>query len=256
MIKKFLLLGSSALVSQAALANENIQSVIDAFTNCDSSFFYQLKTNATDFDGITDLVIKDDIAYIPVDDMTSNEGYTRYFTQPIEYRGLTITGYQNIYIETPFLGKYYYWGFIVGGSIDDVKQSLNQLPWQQYNVTSYVANSLIYDRQNKEAGWKNYPYVIDGVIPRSFTVEKAIYVEPINETQVHLVCSIQGDLDRPLLYSIHPDIEDFDQALDAKRLAALEAIKNKQKLEAEQQNDNIQSDVESTTGDNEHSEEN
>lgn len=225
-IKKILLLGSLSLASYSSLANDNIQSVIDSFTNCDSSFFYQLKTNADDFADITDLVVKDDIAYIPVKDVTSDEGNTHYFKQPINYRGLKITGYQNIYIKTELLGQYFYWGFVIDGKVDDVKETLSTLPWQQYNFTSYVANPLIYDRQQKNPAWQNNPYVVDGVIPRILTVEKSLYLEPINETQIHLVCSIQGDLTRPLLYSIHPDMEDINTQLDAKYQAELEQQKN------------------------------
>ncbi|RKS87770.1 hypothetical protein DES39_1013 [Orbus hercynius] len=206
-MKKVFLLCCSALLSQVAYANNNIQSVIDAFTNCDSSFFYQLKSNAESFEDITNLVIQDDIAYIPVDDITADDGNINYFLQPLPYRGLTIVGYQNIAIETLSLGQYYYWGFVIDGTVDSVKQSLDQLSWQKYNITSYVANPLTYDRKNKQQGWQNNPYVVDGIIPRIWTIEKSLYLEPINENQVHLVCSMQGDITKSLLDSIHPDIK-------------------------------------------------
>lgn len=227
MIKKCSLLVCAVLTSHAALAdsNSNVQSVIDAFTNCDNSFFYQLKSNQSDFNGITDLVVKDDIAYIPVEDVTQNDRNITFFEQPIEYRGLTITGYQNIYIETPFLGQYYYWGMVIDGSVDNVKASLNQLPWQQYNSSSYVASPKLFDRQVKNSGWQNNPYAIDGVIPRAFTVEKSLYLEPINEHQVHLVCSIQGDVNKDILYSIHPDMRYIDEHIDAVRQQKINAIK-------------------------------
>ncbi|WP_392562060.1 hypothetical protein RHO12_00745 [Orbus sturtevantii] len=218
MIKKASLLIFSVSISHSVFAdNSNMQSVIDAFTNCDSSFFYQLKTNANDFKEITDLAIKDDIAYIPVNSVVENEGNTHYFIKPIIYRGLTISGYQNIAIKTPFLGQYYYWGFIIDDSVDDVRQSLKQLVWQPYNVASYAANSKIFDNLAKNIGWQSNPYIIDGVAPRLNTIEKSLYLEPINEKQVHLVCSIQGDMDKNLLYSLHPDMKYIDQELDAEQ---------------------------------------
>ncbi|WP_392563863.1 hypothetical protein RHO13_11635 [Orbus wheelerorum] len=233
MIKRVSLLMFSALISHSTFANNgNIQSVIDAFTNCDNSFFYQLKTNANDFNEITNLVTQDDIAYIPVNSVIENEGNTNYFTKPILYRGLTITAYQNIAIKTPFLGQYYYWGFIIDGSVDSVRQSLKQLPWQQYNVASYVANPKLYDNLAKNSGWQPNPYIIDGIVPRLNTIEKSLYLEPINENQVHLVCSIQGDMNRDLLYSIHPDMKYIDQELDIERKA--KAIKEQKSFEIEQ----------------------
>ncbi|WP_392560156.1 hypothetical protein [Orbus mooreae] len=249
-IKTILLLGSVILISYPALANRNIQSVIDAFTNCDSGFFYQLKNNASDFEDITDLVLKEQIAYIPVKDIASNEGNTHYFMQPIEYRGLTIIGYQNIYIETSYLGKYYYWGFIINGSIDDVKQSLNQLSWQKYNITSYVTNTQLYDRQQKNVGWRQNPYVIDGVVPRLFTIEKSLYLEPINENQIHLVCSLQGDIDKPLLYTMRPDMADIDKLANDKRIAEIEKNDSINTPNPEQQNNHDITTVQELTKSN------
>lgn len=220
MIKKLTFLIGALLTSPLTFAvNNDIQSVIDAFTNCDNSFFYQLKVNADDFEGIADLVIKDDIAYIPVTNFSSEEGHTYYFTKPIEYRGLSITGYQNIYIQTPFLGQYYYWGFIIDDSIDKVKNQLPQLNWRQDSVVSYIANPKLYDLKDEKKGWQNNPYTIDEVITRANTVEKLLYLEPINEKQVHLICSIQGDTNNDLLYNIHPDIKYINQEINERREA-------------------------------------
>jgi len=240
MIKKASMLMFSALVSHPAFAdNENIQSIIDAFTNCDNSFFYQLKTNADDLDGITNLVIKDDIAYIPVDQVIYGEKNTNYFIRPIEYRGLTITGYQNTVTKTPFSGKSYSWGLIIDGSVDTVKQSLKQLPWQQYNIASYVANPKLYDNLLKNMGWQNNPYIIDNVIPRLNTTEKSLYLKPINEKQVHLICSMQGNINKELLYSIHPDMKYIDQKLDTKQNGKMNEVKQPNQFETKQKNDSV-----------------
>lgn len=228
MIKRLSFFICSALVSQPALADNNIQSVIDAFTNCDNSFFYQLKNNAQSFDGITELVNKKDISYIPVNNVSSDDGYTHYFTKPIQYRGLNITGYKNIYIETSFLGQYYYWGFVIDASNEAVMQSLKQLPWQQYNTASYIANPKIYDRQQKDLSWQNDPYAIDGVIPRLFTVEKALHLESVTDTQVNLICSIQGDMDTDLLYAIRPDMKYIDVEIQKEREDKLNKLKQEQ----------------------------
>ncbi|XKM12943.1 hypothetical protein RCS94_07895 [Orbaceae bacterium ac157xtp] len=247
-MKKIALLISTGLFAQTTLADtSNTQSVFDAFTNCDSSFFYQLKNNAEDFKDITDLVIKDNIAYIPVEDVTKRgDTTTTMFKQPIQYRGLNIVGYQNIYIETSFLGQFYYWGFIIDGSVDQVKQSLKQLPWEQYNTVGYIANPQIFLRYNQNKSWEHNPYSIEGVVPKTLTAEKSLYLEPLDDNQVHLICSIQGDIERPNLYEIRPDmkyiIEELTAIEEAKMKAYEEQLKQKReerkKAEAEKNESN------------------
>lgn len=231
MIRKVFFLIGMTLASHSILANENnVQSVIDAFTNCDNSFFYQLKTNASDFNDITDLVIKNDIAYIPVPDVTSYENYSYHFKKPIKYRGITITGYQNIYIETPGLGKYYYWGFLIKGTVKDVKGSLSHLSWRLFDKNSYIANAKLFDTQSNKNVWQDDPYIIGSVIPRVFTIEKALFLEQEDKQQVNLICSMQGDVNNNILNTIHPDMNYIYQEIFSKRKAKFKALAAQKKL--------------------------
>lgn len=242
----FLTRCSSVLIASLAvpfaMANQaNLQSAVDAFMNCDSSFFHQLKSNANDFSTSMDLVVQDDFAYIPVEDVTQQDKSSYTFSNPIHYRGLTLTGFQNIYIETPLLGTYYYWGFIVDNSRDEVKNSLSQFNWVQYNETSDITNSKIYHRQDKNPHWENNPYSVDGIAPQLMTVEQSLTVLDVNETQTSLICSIQGDIPEELLYSIRPDMKLIHQAIEAKQKAEFEArkqLKQQQDQQLDQQENN------------------
>lgn len=89
--RKTLLILSSLFICNSALANDNVTSVVDSFFNCDNSFFHQLKDNVEDFSVYSDLNVKDEIAYIPVNDISSDNDFTYTFRQPINYRGLVLT---------------------------------------------------------------------------------------------------------------------------------------------------------------------
>lgn len=211
MFNKKILLFSSLLICHSAMGNDNVTSVVDSFFNCDNSFFHQLKDNVGEFSPYTDLNIKDDIAYIPVNNPSSTNNYSYTFREPIQYRGLELTGYQNFYINTDSSGKYYYWGFMVNNSMSEIQNILPQLSWQIFNETTVVANPKLYEFGKKNRGWQNNPYVFDGVIPRANTVEKSVYLEKINDNQTLLLCTLQGDINKDLLYSIHPDMKYIEQ---------------------------------------------
>ena len=224
--RKTLLILSSLFICNSASANDNVTSVVDSFFNCDNSFFHQLKDNVEDFSVYSDLNVKDEIAYIPVNDISSDNDFTYTFRQPINYRGLVLTSYINKYINTYTLGKYYYWGFIVNNSISDIQNKFEQFSWQPFSENTFITNSQRFDNQKQNKGWENYPYSFDGVAPRANTTEKMIYLEKINDNQTYLLCSLQGDITKDILYSIHPDMQYIAQELADK-------IKAKNKISEE-----------------------
>ena len=147
---------------------------------------------------------------------------------------MTITGYQNIFIPTNLSGQYYYWGFIFDNSQEEIIKTLYKLNWSRYNEKVYIANSKIYDRNAKSPVWKNNPYSIDGVVPRLGTVEKAIYLESIDNKQNSLLCSIQGDLNKELLYKDRPDIKPLDEEFEKIRQEKNKAYKLKKQQEQQE----------------------
>lgn len=241
-VKKSLLM-CIALISQASYAQapENVRNVIDSFVNCDSGFFHQLKNNTDEFSHYVTLNEKPDIAYIPIENPLNDDA--TMFDSPIEYRGLSVIGYQNLAINTLTSGQYYYWGFIFDNTVDEIKTALNQLEWQTYNDSSYINNPQLYDRQNVNPSWRINPYVIDNVLPRFMTIEKALYLEPMAENQSHLFCSIQGDTTKEIVYQMNPSIKYIDEEEKIK----LEQIQEekRQALDLEQKYD--ENEVESVT---------
>lgn len=81
------------------------------------------------------------------------------------------------------------------------------------------------------------------VIPRSGTVEKSLYLEPIEDNQSRVICSIQGDIDKKILYSVRPDMKPIDKEYEIKRKKRIEdnnQIKqkeNQENLKSQQEKD-------------------
>ncbi|OCG03156.1 hypothetical protein [Gilliamella sp. wkB112] len=246
LLKKISVLTSSLFVSCMVFAqNNNTQTntdnLIDTFLKCDAQFFKELAKNKTSFEQFFELATTDNVAYIPVENIQKNDKNSVIFKKPFYYKGLSITGYKNIFVETPFLGQYFYWGFIINNDIDKVQSSLNNINWSKYSSNSYSANAQIYDRKNKSINWENNPYSIDGVVPRQGTIEKSLYLEPISNNQIQLLCSIQGDLTKDILYTIRPDIKPAYESIEAKQKEMIKAYKLKKQKEKELQQQNHQS---------------
>lgn len=240
LIKKLSVFICSSLLScmvfaQNTAKENNTDKIIDSFLQCDSQFFEQLAKNKKYFSQYADLDSFENIAYIPIKSMEyDDKGNTTMLKQPIKYKGLTIVGYQNIFIPTTLSGKFYYWGFILDNNLDEVKNTLKDINWLAYNNQVYIANSKIYDQKNKALLWQDNPYSIDMVIPRLWTVEKSLYLENIADNQSRITCSIQGDVEKDILYLTRPDMKPIDAKIEAKRQERIKAYKLKKQKENEE----------------------
>lgn len=226
------------VLAQNSVVESNTDKLINSFLNCDDQFFQQLAKHKTFFKQFFDLETSDSVAYIPVENTQKNNKSSVIFKKPIYYNGLTIIGYENIFIETSFSGQYYFWGFILDNSIDETITSLNKLNWLKYNSVAYIANAQIYDRITKPNVWHNNPYAIDGVIPRQATIEKSLYLEPFKNNKIELVCSIQGDITNDILYTIRPDMKPINEKIMAERQEMIKAYKLKKESQSQLSSNN------------------
>lgn len=234
LLKKLSVLVSTLLISCMAFSAQNQQDinktdkVMKAFLACDNQFFKQLALYKDDFNQYVDLATADNVTYIPVESIENHDKNKVMFKKPFQYRGLTISGYQNVYLTTTASGQFYYWGFIVDNAIDDVKNALDTLHWSKFNAQIYTANTKIYDTQSHSPNWQDNPYSIDGVLPKIGTIEKSLYLEPISDKQSLVSCSIQGDVDKQILYVTRPDIKPIFKKMELERKQKLK-LDNKQK---------------------------
>ncbi|MWN90019.1 hypothetical protein GQ597_04765 [Gilliamella sp. Pra-s65] len=258
-LKKISVLVCASLFSCVSFAqtnNEYIETdqVIDTFLQCDNQFYTQLDKHQKSIKQYVDLATTtDNVTYIPVESIHQADKNKIMFKKPLEYQGLKIIGYQNIYVPTALSGHYLYWGFIFDNQEDEVKNTLNNINWLAYNTNTYIANAKIYDLNAKSSEWKDDPYAIDGVAPRFGTINKALYLEKFATNQSSVFCSIQGDLKKEILLEDRPDLKIIIEKQEAEQQERIKTYKEKMQKEKENQQSQPQTNTTETTskdGDN------
>ncbi|OCG65740.1 hypothetical protein A9G39_08355 [Gilliamella sp. Imp1-6] len=228
--------------------------VIDTFLQCNSRFFEQLSEHEQVMSQYVDLTkTPDNVTYIPVESTQQSGNNKVMFKKPFMYHNLKVIGYQNIYIPTALSGQFFYWGFIFDNKEDEIINSLNNINWSLYNTNIYIANAKIYDRKAKPSAWEDDIYAIDGVIPRFGTINKAIYLEPVENNQSSIFCSIQGDLDKEMIIATRPDLKPIIEKQEAEREQRIKAHQEKMQQEKEKQQSQSQTnptETNSKDGDN------
>lgn len=259
LLKKISVLVCASFVSFMSFAQTNNEQsetdkVIGSFLQCDNQFYKQLDTYQELIKQYVDLATTDDnVTYIPVESIQQADKNKIMFKKPLEYQGLKIIGYQNIYVPTTLSGHYLYWGFIFDNKEDEVKNALNKINWLPYNTNVYIANPKIYDLNAKSVKWQDDPYAIDGVTPKFGTISKALYLENFANNQTSVFCSLQGDLKKEILLEARPDLKIMIEKQEAKQQERIKAYKEKMQKEKENQQSQPQTNTTETTskdGDN------
>jgi hypothetical protein len=252
LLKKNSILVCALFVSCISFAQTNNKQsekdkVIDSFFQCNNQFYKQLNKYQEVIKKYVDLeTIPNNITYIPVESMKQADKNKIMFKKPLEYRGLKITGYQNIYIPTDFSGQLFYWGFIFDNKKDEVKNALNNINWLPYNTNVYIANAKIYDLNAKLKQWQDDFYAIDGVAPKFGTISKALYLENFANNQTSVFCSLQGDLKKEILLEARPDLKITIEKQEAKQQELIKAYKEKMQKEKEKQRSQPQTNTTET----------
>ncbi|WP_121145209.1 hypothetical protein [Orbus hercynius] len=188
----------------------NIEPLMTSFIACDASFFSQIHKSQNE---LVDYGIVDDIhseqTIITVKNRNNRNQNYREFSKPMSYKSLSITGYYDSVLKLGKYGDYYFWGFIVNNSVNEIKADLDFLTWQELEKdTIYSANAQIRYEKDDLTTWHQNSSTVSGVktIPTKGTVEKILLVEKTPEKTL-LICSIQGFLPPKLLSTIRPDLE-------------------------------------------------
>ncbi|MDF7669711.1 hypothetical protein PT276_00590 [Orbaceae bacterium ESL0721] len=198
------------------IESNQLESIITAFTQCDDQFFKNITVNHSELSPYVDLIKSDqEIAYIAVEDVENDGKNSIKFKKPLKYRGLEFISYQNIYANIPSLGHFYYWGFIINNSRNEVKQALNEYKWQDYSDDITITNAQISD--DSSPNWRPNPYTISDIAPKVGSMEKILYIEDVPDSnQVRLFCTLQGDVTKENLYKLRPDMKIIDKQLEKK----------------------------------------
>ncbi|XKM13281.1 hypothetical protein RCS94_09680 [Orbaceae bacterium ac157xtp] len=197
--------------TQAEEQPKSFDRLINTLVNCDADFFNVLEQSKTELSPYVEITSIDAArAYIQVENRAKTKDNLKLFNTPINYKSLSFIGYYDSALKLDKYGNYYFWGFVIDGEIENIKNTLNMVDWHSMEENNlYIANPKILFTDNPKNTWQNNDQVVVGVktMPSQNTAEKLLLLENSKE-QVLLVCSIQGFLPEELIKIERPDLDD------------------------------------------------
>ncbi|MFL1503833.1 hypothetical protein ACI77J_21250 [Pseudomonas sp. O64] len=204
-----LLLAAAVLPSLAHADDAALTDTLKAFTRCDASFFSSLNTHRDAWQAYAPLKQEKNFTWIAVKNRADRKADQVPVSAP-PIAGLKLLSYADEVADLGPLGRYYYWGFIVDGGVDEVAQRLAPLLEQPGSLQK---GDKEYTRSELKVGngWqaiKPQP----GKAPGTRQVERVLIVEPQGKqgTQSRVSCSVQGGVNAGLLALLRPDIAPVD----------------------------------------------
>lgn len=196
-------LALTALPASAQIAEQTLRE----FTACNSSFFRALAQDAAASQAWPTLERKGEIAWIKVKDRKSAPDNQLDFATPVTVGGLKLLGYFDEISDLQELGRYYYWGFIVEGSVGEVIDKLRPMT---VNASRLRPAGPDYARTEVKIGSSDWIAFNtgSGSVPRKNTIERAFIVEGMenNAQATRVSCSLQGAVTAMVIMSERPDL--------------------------------------------------
>lgn len=199
-----------SLIANASDKRDDIDYLMESFIECDSRFFSEIALHKKSLEDYAEIQnIDQSQAYIVVPDRNKTNANHHQFTTPINYHSLKITGYYDSALKLGKYGDYYFWGFIIDNTVEEIKTAFNTVVWREMEKELlYTANTKIHYNNDPLDIWHDNANMMIGVktLPASGTVEKLLLLEKSPEMTL-LVCSVQGFFPPKLLQTIRPDIK-------------------------------------------------
>jgi hypothetical protein len=222
-IRRLVVLSSLSIIAASASAQLSEQALRD-FTACDASFFQRLATETRTTEALPALQRKDNVAWIKVPDRSNDKKNQLQFNPPVRVAELNFSGYFDESSDLDMAGKFYSWGFIVEGSLNDVANKLK--PYIK-NVERLRRGKEEYARTEIKVGESWLPINLpSGTVPMPLTVERVFILETVDEkkTAVRVTCSLQGAVTGDMLKQERPDIEPADYPVGRTPATAADSV--------------------------------
>ena len=179
-----------------------------AFTACDAGFFVKLNEERPVWNGIAPLHSMGRYSWIAVSERQSDSRTLNSvrFSAPLSLAGLNAYAYLDRIDEQEEQGRYYYWGFNIEGSADEVFDTLRPFikdADRLRKLGDIYARTEVYD---PEQGWE---YVDTEIGPVGMSrTERVLIIENDceHEGMVCISCSLQGNAPETLMRMLRPDI--------------------------------------------------
>ncbi|MFF7107876.1 hypothetical protein [Pseudomonas sichuanensis] len=189
-----------AMCSGNALASGLSESLV----SCEPSFFKHLYAQRADL-GKTVKLARDDqrgLAWLPVADRRDFDTAFQHFTTAVDDQGLRLTSYYDRVMDLGAQGTYYFWGFEIDASREQVMAKLPQANWQEAGEY-FISRPRI--KLNADSAWQDNNSAAEGIAPAAGSAEKLLMLS-VEDGKTRLLCSLQGSVDERLLQQERPDV--------------------------------------------------
>ncbi|MFJ4145221.1 hypothetical protein [Pseudomonas sp. NPDC089734] len=188
------------LCSGNALAS----SLSESLVSCEPSFFTHLYSQRADMGKTVKLARNDQrgLAWLPVPDRRNFDTAFQHFTPVVDDQGLRLTSYYDRIMDLDEQGTYYFWGFEIDASREQVMAKLPNAKWQEAGEY-FISRPRI--KANANSAWQDNLAAASGIAPMAGSAEKLLMLS-VENGKTRLLCSLQGSVDERLLQQERPDI--------------------------------------------------
>lgn len=188
------------LCSGNALASGLSESLV----SCEPSFFKHLYSHRADLGKTVKLARNDQrgLAWPPVLDRRNFNTAFQHFTPAVDDQGLRLTSYYDRIMDLGEQGIYYFWGFEIDASREQVMAKLPHAEWQEAGEY-FISKPRI--KADANSAWQNNSAAASGIAPAAGSAEKLLMLS-VEDGKTRLLCSLQGSVDELLLQQERPDL--------------------------------------------------
>ena len=208
-IRHLALTAASSLI-MASVSAQVTTEVLRDFSACDAGFFRSLARAIPATETPSTIARRGDIAWFKVKNRKEEADNHINFTPPLNVAGLKLLSYFDDASDLDEFGKFYSWGFIAEGSLDQVTATLKPLI---RDANRLRRDDNMYARSELKIGkapWRAVD-LSSGSVPLPTTVERVLILEPSDDSNsVRVTCSLQGSVTGDLLKDERPDIDAAD----------------------------------------------
>ncbi|WP_288392937.1 hypothetical protein [uncultured Herbaspirillum sp.] len=193
----------TALPASAQIAEQTIRE----FTGCGSSFFSVLAQDAAASQTFPTLQRQGEIAWLKVQDRKTAPANQIDFSAAVTVGGMKLLGYFDEITDLKELGRYYYWGFIVEGTVEEVMAKLRPMVKDASRLQRVETDYARTELKTGSGEWLAINTAASSA-PRKNTIERAFIVESMenNPRATRVSCSLQGSVTASVLQKERPDL--------------------------------------------------
>ena len=178
------------------------------FTSCDASVFRTLHREAATWKTVVPLESIGDYSWIKVKNRLEDRDNHIDFTNSPTVAGLKLLSFIDETTDLDSMGLYYYWGFTVSGTVENVVQKLKPLIHNSERLRN--DGGAFVRTEIKLPGSRWLPAVTNANTASGvYKVERVLLIEPDegHKNVVRVSCSLQGGVTADLLKEVRPDID-------------------------------------------------